>query len=482
MTPPKLFISYSWSTPEHEQLVLNLATELRESGVDVILDKWDLREGHDSIAFMEQMVNNSEIKKVAIICDELYASKADGRAGGVGTETQIISKEVYDNQAQEKFVAVITSKSENGKPYLPTYYKSRIYIDLSSADRYADNFEQLLRWIFDKPLFVKPEIGNRPSFLSEGEHLTLGTTALFKRCVDAIKNDKAYAAGALHEYCRLFSSNFERFRLPKSDGEFDDALVKNLDEFLPHRNEAIQLFTTIAEYAPTTEFIQRIFRFLEDLIPYRDRPANITSWSNRDFDNFKFLVHELFLYALSILIKYERFDQANTLIQQQYYVPGNLDNGKKVSTNFSIFRTHLESLEYRNERLKLRRLSLHSDLLKERCIGTGLEFRHLMQADFVAFMRSDIDMKNEFDWSQRWFPETLLYLNSFNSPFEIFARSISKSYFDRVKILLNIEKPIELEQLLTAYQGNSSFRLPQWGHHSFNPGALLGYNNLATKP
>jgi hypothetical protein len=86
--PPKLFISYSWSTPEHEQWVLDLATALRESGVDVILDKWDLKEGHDSVSFMEKMVTDPEISKVLIVSDKMYAEKADGRAGGVGTETQ----------------------------------------------------------------------------------------------------------------------------------------------------------------------------------------------------------------------------------------------------------------------------------------------------------------------------------------------------------------------------------------------------------
>lgn len=197
MTAPKLFISYSWSDTEHEEWVVNLATELRESGVDVILDKWDLKEGHDAVAFMEQMVTNSEIKKVAIVCDEKYAAKADGRAGGVGTETQIISKEVYENQVQEKFVAVVCGRDGSGKPFLPTYYKSRIYIDLSEADRYADNFERLLRWVFDKPLYVKPELGSQPSFLSEGEHVSLGTTAVFKRCIDAIKNHKGIRCGCL---------------------------------------------------------------------------------------------------------------------------------------------------------------------------------------------------------------------------------------------------------------------------------------------
>lgn len=110
MTAPKLFISYSWSGVEHEQWVVDLAAELRESGVDVILDKWDLKEGHDAVSFMEKMVTDPEIKKVAIICDEEYAIKADGRKGGVGTETQIISKEVYEKQDQEKFVAIVCKR------------------------------------------------------------------------------------------------------------------------------------------------------------------------------------------------------------------------------------------------------------------------------------------------------------------------------------------------------------------------------------
>ncbi len=42
MNNPKAFISYCWSSPQHEQWVINLATELRQAGVDIILDKWDL--------------------------------------------------------------------------------------------------------------------------------------------------------------------------------------------------------------------------------------------------------------------------------------------------------------------------------------------------------------------------------------------------------------------------------------------------------
>src|SRR5688572_21595555 len=109
-SPPRLFISYSWSSAEHEQWIIDLATELVSNGVDVILDKWVLREGHDTIAFMEKMVTDPTIKKVILVCDQTYAAKTDGRAGGVGTEAQIISAEVYAKESQEKFVAVIAEK------------------------------------------------------------------------------------------------------------------------------------------------------------------------------------------------------------------------------------------------------------------------------------------------------------------------------------------------------------------------------------
>lgn len=38
---PELFISYSWTSLLHEERVLSLAAELREDGVDVVLDRWD---------------------------------------------------------------------------------------------------------------------------------------------------------------------------------------------------------------------------------------------------------------------------------------------------------------------------------------------------------------------------------------------------------------------------------------------------------
>ncbi len=478
MQKPKAFISYSWSSPQHEQWVIDLATELRQAGVDVILDKWDLKEGHDAIAFMEKMVTDPKIKKVIIVSDRVYAQKADSRKGGVGTETQIISKEIYDTVEQDKFVVVIAEKDEYGKAYLPTYYKSRIYIDLSEPDSYTDNSERLLRWIYNRPLHKKPGIGKMPSFLSEGEQISLGTTASFRRAINAIRDGKPYSAGALNEYLEIFVQNLEKFRIKNRKGEFDKAIMKNIEAFLPYRTEVIQIFSAIARYGPKEDFIESLHKFFESLISYMFRPESVTSYRNWDFDNFIFIIHELFLYAVAILIKLEQFQQASMLLSQKYYVPGNSDYGRDVMVSFSVFRQYMESLEHRNKRLKLRRLSLRANLLKERCQATGIDFKYLMQADFVLFIRDELDAEDSF---VRWWPETLLWLGHFPGPFEIFARAESKRYFEKIKCLFDLGRPDDLNPLLEEYRQGKR-KLPGWERHSLNPALLLNIEKLATRP
>ena len=476
-TTPRLFISYSWTTPEHEQWVIELATELVNSGVDVILDKWDLREGHDSVAFMEKMVTDPSISKVVLICDQVYASKADGRSGGVGTETQIISAEVYAKQNQGKFVAVIAERNSEGKPYLPTYYKSRIYVDLSESDRYAENFEKLLRWIFDKPLYVKPEIGKPPSFIVEPDAPVLGASVLAKRVVEGFKSDKGYVRGALDEYLTVFSENLEKFRISSSDGEPDDRIVKSIDEFSPSRNEFIQVFTAFTQYADTQSYMPVIHRYFESLIPYLSRPPHINQWIETDFDNFKFIVHELFLYALALLLRGEHFESAAYLLSQPYYVPGNSEYGQNATVSYTVFRDYMTSLEIRNKRLNANRLSLRADLLEQRSKSSGVQFRHVMQADFVCFIRADLNNLTGLD---SWWPETLLYAVRHYGPFELFARSTSKAYLTRVLPLLGVSSLDAIKTKLDEYAANRQ-SLPRWQYNSLSPTNLIGFEQLGMK-
>lgn len=474
----KLFISYSWSSPEHEDWVVNLSNELRESGVDVILDKWDLKEGHDSNVFMEKMVSDPKIKKVALICDQMYTEKADGRSGGVGTETQIISAEVYSKEDQNKFVTIIAERDEEGKAFLPIYYTSRIYIDLSDNDLYAKNFEQLLRWIYDKPLYIKPDLGKKPAFLSDAGSVVLGTTASFKRALDAIRNDKGYWKGALNEYIDIFTENLEKLRINKEGGEFDDKVIESIEQFLPFRNEAIELFLALAQYSNTIETHQQLHRFFEGLLPYMDKTEHISRWSDWDFDNFKFIVHELFLYLIACFLKYECYDAVSYFLRHNYYLEKSSGPDKMVP--YSRFREHMKSLDHRNNRLQLNRASLRADLLEQRSKASGISFHQLMQADFTLYTRDCVDAL-KYEMYQSWWPETLLYVGRTGTIFEIFARSQSKEYFNKLKCVFDVNEKKDFEPLLQAIKENK-LQVPKWNWTSFNPAMLMGFEQIETRP
>ena len=478
---PKLFISYSWTTPEHEAWVLNLATELRESGIDVILDKWDLKEGQDAHAFMERMVADESVEKVIIVCDKAYAEKADAREGGVGTETQIISPEVYNSVTQTKFVAVISQKDVNGKPYLPTYYKSRIYIDLSDVDLYAKNFEQLLRWVFDKPPYLKPDLGQPPAFLDEAPSISLETSALFRRVLDAVRNSKSYASGAVTGYLDTYAANLGRFRLEASKGDttFDEKIIENIERFTSFRNEAVEVFTAISQYDQPPGSAKHLHRFFEAVIPYLFEPGHNQSWHKWDFDNFKFIINELFLYCIAVLLKYERFVSVSILTLQRYHFVLASDSSIGPMNHFSVFSNSLYSLEHRKERLKMRRLSVHADLLKERCKGIGISFDHLMQADYFLFLADCIEAL-KIRGGPSWWPVTLVYKVRSDKSFELFARCESQNYFDRFKITLGITDKNELDQVVEAFKIRQ-WRVPTWGFDSISPTHLMGYEALCTR-
>ncbi len=72
---PKVFISYSWTSQQHQERVREWADRLLSDGVDVILDIYDLQEGQDKNAFMEKMVTDPNVTHVLVICDKGYAEK-----------------------------------------------------------------------------------------------------------------------------------------------------------------------------------------------------------------------------------------------------------------------------------------------------------------------------------------------------------------------------------------------------------------------
>lgn len=296
--------------------------------------------------------------------------------------------------------------------------------------------------------------------------------------VDAVRNGKVYWRGALDEYLKTFVANFESLRIQRTkDDEFDDLVVASIEDFKPVRDEYVSVLGAVIQYVDMGDHSGRLHRFFEDLIPYLSRPANVTGWYDSDFDNFKFMVHELFLYSLAQLLLAEQFACASYILAQPYYVGRLAEYGKDATQGHNVFCDHMRSLDDRNQRLGRRRLSLRADLLKERASNAAIHFRSLMQADFLCFLRSEVTPTDSFGW----FPYTLLYSGREHGPFELFARCRSRAYLASVLPLLGITDLAPIQTRLQEY-ATGQRSLPKWEFDSIRPAALLGADQLGTIP
>ena len=169
---PKVFISYAWGTDDYNQKVILFATDLKHDGVDVVLDRWHLKEGNDTYAFMEKSVVDESITNVLILLDPVYAKKANDRTGGVGTETQIISSEVYNKVEQSKFLPVIFERDESGNVCKPRYMLGLLHFDLTQEEHYQSEYQRLVRTLYGIDTIKEPELGTPPSWLEEEPRIT----------------------------------------------------------------------------------------------------------------------------------------------------------------------------------------------------------------------------------------------------------------------------------------------------------------------
>jgi hypothetical protein len=106
MKSPRCFISYSRDNDAHRVWVLKIATRLRESGIDAILDQVQSGLGTDLTKFMEKSVRESDF--VLLVCTPNFAQMADAGAGGVAYEKAIVTREIFADEFREtKFVPLL---------------------------------------------------------------------------------------------------------------------------------------------------------------------------------------------------------------------------------------------------------------------------------------------------------------------------------------------------------------------------------------
>jgi len=172
---PKVFVSYSHDSQKHKKWVLDFATRLRYSGIDAILDQWELKPGDDLPHFMETNLENSDY--VLMVCTSRYVKKANSGMGGVGYEKMIITSSLMRKIDSNKIIPIIR---QNSTIDLPIFLKTKLFINFSREEDFEFNFDELLRTLHSSQLFTKPDIGDNPFTLTVNDESEKMNSALKK--------------------------------------------------------------------------------------------------------------------------------------------------------------------------------------------------------------------------------------------------------------------------------------------------------------
>lgn len=442
---PKVFISYSWKPVQNKQKVLRLAERLTSDGVHVILDDWDLKEGQDKYTFMEQMVNNPEVKRVLLICNKEYAEKANQKRGGVGIESLIVSDDIYSKADQTKFIPIVFEYETDGKPCVPTFVKTRIFVDLSNEDIFEDNYEILLRNIFEKPASRRPPLGTIPAYLDSEDPIFLPTAHKVSTIKNALINERKNAPLLIKDYLETFVLAVGTFDIKDDEittTNYDELVLKRIEDLIVLRNDFIDFIDVYTTHSLVIDS-ELLHRFFEKLIEHnlnndsRDYSSNTLGYLKAD--SRKFFYYELFLTFTAMLLEKERFEELAYILQTPFIVEYK-NSGEMMELSFTEFRHFVSTLnEHRNKKYNMNRVSVTADTIKQRA-SEKMKFEKLVEADILLYYISLLfPHKNAYFYN--WFPETSCY-RSYRPA--ILAKSISERYFNKIKVLFGVTNKQEL--------------------------------------
>jgi hypothetical protein len=148
---PTCFISYAWGDETHTQWVRHqLARDLRNGGVEVVLDLWDNPVGNSVPRFLERL---TKCRWVIAVGTPLYKQKCDNPddSGGttVAAEYDLISSQRLTRTEALKATVLPLLLDGDASRSFPTLMQGRVFADFSDRTQYFDTLLRLLLLLHD---------------------------------------------------------------------------------------------------------------------------------------------------------------------------------------------------------------------------------------------------------------------------------------------------------------------------------------------
>lgn len=467
---PKVFISYAWGTDEYQAKVLAFATSLMQDGVDVVFDKWSLKEGNDTYAYMESCVTDESVTNVIILLDPTYSKKADDRKGGVGTETQIISPEIYGKVTQEKFIPVVFERDDNGEIKKPVFLNGTLHFDLSLTDKYDEEYTRLVKRLYGVEVFQKPEIGKKPIWV-DNPMTSLSIKAV--NSYDILKQNIPEQAKC-DLYKQYLEEIFDAIFRYKNDANLDNAdkkLIEIYNELLDFRNNYLVLLR-YSSYVNNS--VQLIARELENGRNKLDNHTCILS------DIKKILLHEIFLYTIAHFLKNDNYKNVGYILGKTYFSSSIYSTSVANNVNsYSIFYCGSDCSEFDNAVNGQDNKNYYSGTANYWVNNINISFcskEDFVLADLICFNYSVFGKTYLSDW--KWFPLSYVYGGGYNycsTLFEWSKHLYSLEFLNKAIDIFNFKDIDEFKQKYATIETEvkkGSYR--DYRHQScFNPAPLI---------
>lgn len=237
----------------------------------------------------------------------------------------------------------------------------------------------------------------------------------------AIESIRAVAANQTSVCARVVQAIAKRVEglTPKLRREerdqWDDQLVRAIQQTLPFVTDFARVAHEAAAH-DSQEATLGLFRGFAALFSQYNLPPGFSGgFFEAQFDLAKFVGHELMVTLVSALIEERRWGLVAGLCRETVMIP-NVGHRFHTETpvTYVYASEYLKLLDYRNERLKLSRLSLHADILKERHeagnLGELSPWRRFQDGDVFLFLRSVFEQPQE-DLLNVWRPWTAVLLH-----------------------------------------------------------------------
>jgi hypothetical protein len=236
---PAALVSYARDPEEagHQEWIEDLASRLRADGIDIRLDVWHVHPGEQLTAFMETGVR--ECNFVLMVCTPRYKLRSDGRAGGVGYESAVITGELLSGSSPRKFIPLL--RTGNWRDAGPSPLLGSYYLDLRDDPTDQRGYKELLDTLLDRrrkapPLVtvrptsgppVGPTLPGSPSAITTDDFLRVLSAALSRRkalsqCIaEALRLAVAGGHNELRTFCERELRGFAGFgSIDKRDADF----------------------------------------------------------------------------------------------------------------------------------------------------------------------------------------------------------------------------------------------------------------------